>query len=248
MHLNILQRINMTYSTYRIATLFEETEATYRMQLQPLESDTIFAFKPGQYCYLKNPEFTQPNEPHPFSIASSPLEKDSLEFCIKGYGDWTQEMLKKKVGSELFVSQPQGSFTWDDHTSFAVFLLGGIGISPIMSMLQTIAIKKQTPELTLIYGNRTPETIAYEKELNALIELIPQLKLVHVFSDIPEDHPWNGYRGFVTRDILEKEVDFSKKPLFYYVGPPIFMDKMRDLLKSLDIPEKQRKEEVLAKK
>ncbi|MGH7204289.1 MAG: FAD-dependent oxidoreductase [Candidatus Levyibacteriota bacterium] len=237
----------MTYHPYTIQDKQFETEGTYIYTLKP-EKGEIFSFKPGQYVFIKDPAFSDPDETHPFSIASSPLHKDSLEFCIKIYGDWTQSLSEKEVGSELLVSEPQGTFVWENNLPYAVFLLGGIGISPIMSMLRTVVWENQTSEITILYGNRTPETIAYEKELRELSERLLKLKVVHVFSDISNDHPWDGYRGFLTKDILEKEVDFDRKPLFYFIGPPIFIDKMSILLQELHVNDTHIKTESLAEK
>ncbi|MGI8419986.1 MAG: FAD-binding oxidoreductase [Candidatus Levyibacteriota bacterium] len=237
----------MTYYPYIIQDKKLETEGTYIYTLKPKNGE-VFSFEPGQYIFTKDPSFSDPQEAHPFSLASSPNNKEVIELCIKDYGDWTHAFSQREIGSNVFISEPQGSFVWDRHYPYAVFLLGGIGISPLISMLRTLAANREQAEIVMIYGNRTPETIAYEKEIQALAQQLAHLRVVHIFSDISEDHPWTGYRGFVTKDILEKEVDFSKKPMFYFVGPSIFIEKMRGVLISLDVPKDHRIEELLAKK
>src|SRR5579871_3747366 len=101
---------------------------TYIFRLHPKP----FNFLPGQYVFLQNTLF-KPDDPHPFSIASSPFQKNCLEFCIKKYGQWTQTFSQKEKGEIVYISEPQGNFLWDQSIEHAVVLLGGIGISPIMS-------------------------------------------------------------------------------------------------------------------
>lgn len=234
----------MQYFEFIITDKQLEVDETYIVKLKPKEGAVPFKFSPGNYVFLKNPEYL-PDEQHPFSIASSPIDDKQLAFCIKIYGDWTREFVNKNIGDTVLVSEPQGNFVWDDTDSYAVFLLGGIGISPIMSMLRYMYGTDQAPTITMIYGNRTPETIAYNSELKELEEKMPHFNVVHVFSHIDADHPWQGYRGFVTDEIVKNEVDLDKKPTFYIIGPPIFIDKMVQVLDILQVPMEKIKTEKL---
>lgn len=236
----------MNYFEYSLTNKKEETEDTYIYQLKPKKKEDTFTFLPGQYVLVKNAKY-KPNEEHPFSIASSPTDLTSLEFCIKTYGDWTEEMTKAEIGDTFHVSEPQGNFTWESDTLHAVFLLGGIGISPIMSMLRFMRDMKLDPDsLIMLYGNRTPESVAYRKELEELQKSLHTLKIVDIYSHIPDEFPWNGYRGFITKDILEKEVNLTLQPTFFTIGPPVFIEKMDELLDAFSIPSEKRMKEDLS--
>lgn len=233
----------MTYSPYIIHSKTRTAIDTYLYHLKPATTETIL-FKPGQYVFLRNPQSSHPDEDHPFSIASSPLQTGSLEFCIKSLGDWTKELENMSLGSLLHLSEPHGSFTWDTSILHGVFLLGGIGISPIMSMLRFMGDMKLKPEsLIMLYGNRTPSTAAYVQELKDLQHVLPTLKIVDIYSHLSDTDPWEGYRGFITRDILESEINLTLKPTFFYIGPPVFIEKMDSLLHELNVPEAQRRKE-----
>lgn len=215
---------------------------TYIIRLKPIEY--TFTFLPGQYVFLKNPAYL-PDEAHPFSIASSPLEKNYLEFCIKVYGDWTERLSTLKKGSLLYLSHPLGNFIWKNNIEHVVFLLGGIGISPIISMLRYLSQQHDVPKtITILYGNRTPETIVYRDELEQLTEILP-IKLVHIFSHIADSHPWEGYRGFITEEIIENETHLQEKPTFFVIGPPIFTEKVKKILLHLHTSPDYIKEELL---
>src|SRR6185437_3945247 len=112
--------MDKSFRKYQIIFKQKEVEETYIFRLKPQE-DLIPHFFPGQYCFLKNPQFENPDEAHPFSIASSP-ETTYLEFCIKEMGDWTENFCEKtRVGDTIFVSNPQGNFVWDSTIQNAVF-------------------------------------------------------------------------------------------------------------------------------
>lgn len=234
----------MTYHDYILLDKHQEAEDTFIYRFSPV-AGSILHYKPGQYVFIKNLPIA-PEEEHPFSLASSPMNPEYLEFCIKTYGDWTDALTKADLGQKISISDAQGDFTWDSTILQAVFLLGGIGISPIMSMLRFMRDMKLSPQsLIMLYGNRTPETVAYRKELNELAVSLP-LKVVDIYSHLPEDHPWKGYRGFITKDIVDKEVNFTLKPTFFVIGPPVFIGKMDELLDMFSIPSEKRKKEDLS--
>ena len=68
---------------------------------------------------------------------------------------------------------------------------------------------------------------------------------MHIFSDLKPDDPWKGYPGFITNEVLENEVNFKNKSTFFIIGPPVFIEKMTNLLKEFSIDEKQVKKELI---
>lgn len=186
---------------------------------------------------MKNPTYTNPSESHAFSIASTP-KKQYFEFCIRSYGDWTRALHGKKEGEMLQIAGPFGNFIWKEQMNPVVFMAGGVGISPFYSILTSIMENNLSPSVTLLYGSRTPDTILYRKELETLERKLPHLTLVHVLSDVPSTDMWKEYRGFVTEEIIKKELPTQDVASlhFFISGPPIFIEKMRALLKNLGVP------------
>lgn len=245
----------MKYTPYHIISKLEEVENTWIIRVKPADDVTFPEFKPGQYCFIKNPTFSDPKEEHPFSITSPPTNTQYLEFCVKTYGDWSDALVELKIGDTIRISEPQGEFMWDASIKHAVFLLGGIGIAPIMSMLRYINEINEQPQITLLYGNRTPKTIAYQKEIMKLETTMKNLDVIHIFFEIPNTHPWpvlpggrQGYRGFITAKILQETIDLATDPTFFIVGPPIFIEKMNAALKKLGVEENAIRKELLEKK
>lgn len=223
----------MTWFPYTVVSKKTKFKDIHFLQIKPLEIP-IPPFRAGQYVYLKNPNYIRPDEEHPFSITSSPQET-LLEFCIREYGNWTMELGKITEGNVLEVSNPHGNFTFSPSITQAIFLCGGVGVSPLMSILRDVIHKKEIPSITFLYGSRTPETIVYKEELEAIAASHPQIRIRHIFSDATPDKTWSGYHGFITKEIIEKEVQISNNPHWFISGPPIFVQKMTNVLSELGI-------------
>lgn len=234
----------MDFEDYQIIEIKPEGEEAFILKLKPRNSNQIFSFLPGQFAQIKNPKFEKPDECHLFSIASSPDNKDYLEFCIKTYGFWTQALSKLKVEDTLKVKGPFGKFVFDLSLTNIVFLIGGVGITPVMSMLRHIDGKKLEGNFVLLYGNRDEKSIAYKNELEDLSSKIKALKVVNVLSELDPSSNWKGYKGFITSDLIQKEVNLESKPTFFLCGPPIFIQKMKEALKQLNVSEEKIKIEL----
>ncbi len=233
----------MEKQQYQITRLTQEAPDTFIIQVKPL-NDTVFSFIPGQFVGIAIPNFTTKKINHFFSIASSPDTTHYLEFCFKVYGEWTKKLSEQKEGDTLFITVPYGKFMWDEKIPYAVFLAGGVGVTPFVSMFRSIHNKKQAPRITLLYGNRTEKTIAYKTELETLIAKLPNNKIIHILSEVSEQNQWQGHKGFLTKEILEKEVALSANPVFFVCGPLLFVQHAKKILSELSIDQKRIKEEI----
>lgn len=234
----------LSFDDYIIENTKKLPGDTLIFRLKPKNSPSVFHFSPGQFCQVKNPLYAKPEETHLFSIASSPVVRDHLELCIKIYGFWTQSLLNLKEGNILQIAGPFGRFIFEDTINNAVFLAGGIGITPMISMLRYIAGRKFNPNITLLYGSRTKDTIAYKEEIDSLRQTLPRLQVIHILSHLKPEDIWPGYRGFITREILQKEVNLSNNPVFFICGPPVFVLLMKKLLSELNISENNIRQEL----
>lgn len=235
----------MAFSDYIVLEIAQSVPDTFVIRIKPTGTNLITPFSPGQYVEVKNPRYTDFEQARSFSIASSPNNSEYLELCVKTYGNWTKKFVEIKQGDLIKIAGPLGNFFWDNTDRNAVFLVGGNGIAPIISMLRFINEGKYEGNYLLLYGNRTQETIVYKQDIELLTQSIKTLRVVNIFSDLQNDNQWKGYHGFITDDILKKEVNFSIKPIFFIVGPEIFINKMKTILQSFNIPETQIKAELL---
>ncbi|MDW8479637.1 MAG: c-type cytochrome [Xanthomonadales bacterium] len=155
---------------------------------------------------------------HPFSIASAPGQPE-LEFAIKELGDFTSRIGELPAGTRAYVDGPYGAFSIDRHpeASGFVFVAGGAGIAPILSMIRAMAARGDLRPAVLFYGNRRLDRAAYREELEALAARLP-LRVVHVLHD-PEPG-WEGERGFIDQAVLARHLPKERRGWHAFVCGP----------------------------
>lgn len=217
----------MEYTTHKITSLSFITHDTFILQVNNSEFSLIYSS--GEYCYIKNPRALTPEEERPFSIASSPLNTSYIEFCIKIYGEWTRQLSQLTPGTEILVSSPQKDIALVD-VDYLIFLVGGVGIAPVMSMVRCLIDRGSKKDIVILYGNKTEKDIIYREELKAISLAHPHIHIVHVLSEEPEHSNWKGERGFLTHELLSREVDLNRNPYFYMYGNPMFLKIAKKLV------------------
>ena len=200
----------------------------------PLEEG--IRFQPGQFAWitLKISPFRM--REHPFSIASSAEHPESIEFGIKAVGDFTNTIKDVKPGTKAYLDGSYGVFTTDRYENMAgfVFIAGGIGITPILSMLVTLAERNDEHPLLLIYASKTWEDVTYREQLEALKDKL-DLTIVHVLRKPPED--WSGETGYVDKELLQRYI--PKRPAtrnYFICAVPKIMDAVEVALHELGVP------------
>lgn len=213
---------------WRVVELRPERGETYTLALEPDGHDGL-TFMPGQFAWIKIADSPFTIEEHPFSFASSAARTDRVEFGIKALGDFSAEVAHLDVGATVYLDGAHGAFSMDRYQAPGyVFLAGGIGITPFMSMLHTMADRADPRPVTLIYADRAWDDVAYRDELDRLRERLA-LDVVYVLEEPPAD--WDGEEGMVTEDLLERRLpqdDFER--MYLICGPPPMMDAVHAAL------------------
>ena len=170
-----------------------------------------------------------------FSISSSPTETGYIEFTTRMTGsDYKNALDQLKAGDTIHISGPFGRFTYKPEYKKIVFLSGGIGITPIRSIMKYVSDKKIDTDIVLLYGNKNEEGIVFKKDLDE-ISIGKNMKVIHVLSD--PGPAWTGYRGYITKDIIAKEVPDYLERQFYNVGPPGMVAALTKTLEDMNIPK-----------
>ena len=146
----------MEYTSFEIRAISFVTPDTFILQVN--QKNPRYEYSSGQYCYIQNPQALTPDESRPFSIASSPVMSAYVEFCVKIYGEWTRQLSQLKPGEHVLLSAPQND-TRLVEDPYIVFLVGGVGIAPVMSMLRYVVHTGINKNITFIYGNKTEKDI-----------------------------------------------------------------------------------------
>jgi len=201
-----------------------------------------FVYKAGQFL-----DWTLPNPPETdaegntraFSLAAEP-EADHLMLATRMRDTAFKRVLKNMpIGSPMEISEPMGSFTLHNNIAkTAVFLIGGIGITPVRSILFDASARKLPHKLYLFYSNRTQADAPFLEELNELQKQNPNFKFIpSMTGQEPQDASWQGERGYITADMVKKYLPNATDAIWYLAGPQAMVKAMRDVLAAMNIDE-----------
>jgi len=198
-------------------------------------------YRAGQYFFLTI-RVAGEEAIHHFSFSSSPTEKGYIEFTKRiTSSDFSQTLNILKPGDWARLNGPDGSFVLPAKPRPIAFLSGGIGITPLRSMLRYITDKNLAYDVVLIYGNSTPEEIVFKQELDEIQASNPLIRVEHVLSRPTVSDRWKGKRGYINKDLIVELLPDYRGRLFYISGPPKMVISLEEQLTSLDIPGKQLK-------
>lgn len=220
---------------YCIVEVRPERGRTWTLTLKAEGHDGL-KFSPGQFAWLVLRASPFRAKEHPFSFSGSAAENDTLRFTIKELGDFTRTIGGLKVGERAYVDGPYGVFTSDRHAAAPgfVFVAGGVGIAPIMSMLRTLADRGDSRPLQLIYGNRRWETVIFREEIEALADRL-NLQIVHVLEEAPVG--WTGPKGMLTEPVLRSAIsEGARASVFFICGPKPMSEAVQRSLRRLGVP------------
>lgn len=203
-----------------------------------------FQFMAGQamnVTLLNPPQTDSKGNARTFSIVSAPFE-DSLMIATRMRDSAFKRVLRAiPAGAKLQLRGPAGQFVLDDGSAGpAVFLAGGIGITPFVSMLKQAAHDGLARKLYLFYSNRRPEDAAFLGELQQLQVGNPNYRFVGTMTDMEKSaQPWVGETGFIDKDMLARSIDDISASTYYIAGPPAMVDAMLDTLIGVGVEEEQ---------
>ena len=197
------------------------------------------AYFAGQYVDISLPGSS---ETRSFSMANTPdTGGDQLEFVIRVYPDGLFSTFLDKqvsVGDQLDLVGPFGVFTLrDGRDSDLVFVGGGAGMAPILSVLRSLAERGSNRKATYYYGARRKRDLCFEKELHALEDVLPNFRFVPALSEPDEDEEWDGEVGLITDVMSKHETDLSASDS-YVCGPPPMVEAAMAALTALGAEEK----------
>ncbi|MBI2549965.1 FAD-dependent oxidoreductase [Candidatus Woesearchaeota archaeon] len=195
-----------------------------------------FSFVPGQFVMVSLPGLADANGrkiAKAYSIASSPSQSDLLELCIVSYpaGALSPKLFQKNIGDEVVVTGPYGVFQLKQPVlPGTVFIAGGTGIAPLMSMLRSLYSEGYDHQLQLFYSVGEPKLFLFKEELLSY-EKNSNLQLVVSTSNHNESWQWE--KGRVTETFPKHAAEISKDAQFYICGPPIMVTDTVKMLEQL---------------
>ncbi len=239
----------------------EERKASDKLSLEllakeKLEGTDIMTFKiarggldyaAGQFAYFKLDGVSGDSKGpiRHFSIASSPTEQDLMISTRIRDTPYKQKLASLEDGTKILAWGPQGEFVLhDDYSKPAVFLSGGIGVTPFRSMIKYATDKRLPVKIVMFDSNRNEANILYKGEFDKWALENKNFQPVHTLSDeIPDS--WSGERGRIDRNMIERHLNKSElgNSIFYICGPPGMLKAMQKLLQEMQVPKERIKVE-----
>jgi ferredoxin-NADP reductase len=193
----------------------------------------LFQFAPGQFLTFEFPVGAEPIH-RCYTIASSPTRPYAVSITVKRtvggpVSNWLHDHLR--VGDTVRAVGPMGEFSTERHPARKrLFLSGGSGITPLMSMLRHDHDAGEDHDTVFVHCARTPKDIVFRHELDLIARRESHLRVVHLVEGPGEETSWSGYRGRISREFLELAApDFRDREVFC-CGPGPFMAAVRHIL------------------
>jgi predicted ferric reductase len=228
----IVRPWRMWRQPWHVERITSAGEAAWQLDLRgPDVGD--FSFHPGQFVWITLEPNRPPFHDHPFSIASSPHELPTLRLLIRESGDCTRDFGRIKPGTRVAIDGPHGSFILSDETATILMLAGGVGIAPILGMLEHAASTGDRRKFRLIVAGRTPQAIPALARLGALQSRLDLT--ISAFVDAPTTEA--GFKaGPINRTDIIAAIDDPGATTAYVCGPPGWMSTITFTLLEAGLP------------
>jgi len=179
-----------------------------------------------------------------FSLASSPFDKDSIMIAMRMRKTAFKSALKTAaIGTKFIVSRPRGSFTLHrDITRPAVFLAGGMGITPIRSILRCAIQERMPHKLYLFYSNREADDAAFIEELQGMAAQNPNFTIVPTITGHKTLY-WPHEKGHISREMITCHLLALNGPIYYIAGPSGMVTAITGLLNASGVSDDDMKTE-----
>ena len=234
LYVRIVKPLFILRRPYVVSEVRPERGDSWTLVMRP-QRHPGFRFTPGQFGWLTIWGGPFKITGHPFSFSSSAEIPDGrVEMTIRNLGDLTSRIHEVPVGRRVYIDGPYGAFTIGDPADMHVLIAGGVGITPMMSMIRTLADRGDKRPVILLYGSKDWESITFREELEAL-EARLDLKLVHVLSNPPAG--WRGEKGFINGEIMKRHLPPPYPDHEYFIcGPNPMMDAIEKALGEMHVP------------
>lgn len=213
----------------------ETTHIVLKLSHPQAYGSSGFQFKAGQFAWLSAWRSPFTLTYNPFSMDSSAWARDTIGFTVRSHSGFSAEVRKLRVGQTVYVDGPHGSFYLDDEETAPLVLMGaGVGVTPLLSMLQTLADQNSKRQCHLWLANKNPFVVVGGQRIDELCYAL-NLDVIHVFSKPAFGKAQRLDKHFVVSHLPTSYLHAS----FYICGPDALMDMAENVLQALGVPAQQ---------
>ncbi len=238
LYIRVIRPLILARHPFTVSKVEEEGKETYSIYLKA-DGFKRAAFNAGQVAWISK-------GPSPFVISRNPFsysgstEWEDVRFSIKKAGDFTNTIPDLKPGDRMFVDGPYGTFDLKNPRmqKGLVLIGGGIGIAPVMSIVNTIADSGDKRPVFVFYGDLCEDTVLFANEFEALKSRM-NLTVTQVLEK-PHDVEKCKNKGYITKDLLLSTLTENYKDLYYFMcGPMPMMNAMNKHLAAMGVDPAQ---------
>jgi glycine betaine catabolism B len=206
----------------------------------------VFRFDPGQFITLELEIDGRPLS-RCYTISSPPTRPHLIAITVKRVpggpvSNWLHTHLSP--GARISARAPLGAFTLTGRLAGKyLFLSGGSGITPVMSMTRTLHDLGADSDILFVHSARTPQDIIFRRELEAIAAVSPNIRVVHICEEDSPAERWQGPRGRLTAELLQTITPDLAGRVTFTCGPPLYMAAVRRILGQLGYDMRQYHEE-----
>lgn len=233
------QSIQIQEYKLKIIKIIEETPDinTFRVENKDI------LFYPGQFFMVRFEDSAAFHRA--YSIASSPTQKKYIDITMNLVGEFTKKLWQAKVGNYLLFKGPYGKFYFDETLNNDLILIGGgLGITPLMSIIRYCNDKSLKNKIKLIYSVRTPYDIIYTEEIKKLKEQNNNFSYTITITRPDDKTLWTGKTGRIDIDLLKSNIVNLENSLYFLCGPIAFVKSAIEMLEILGAKKEQIKTDI----
>jgi len=223
----------MNEYTVKVTEVIQRTPKAVSIRM---EKPVDFDYKPGQWALISL-EVDGELGNRPLSFSSSPTE-DFLDFT-KGItrSSFSRAVQETKPGDSITLKGPAGTLVYKGGAPKVTFIAGGIGITPIRSIMKYLADTDEQGQKTLLYANHSPKETAFSDEIELWKSGDLNLSVINSFVQPPEG--WTGPTGFITPEMIQEFIPHLNEQLFFVSGPPAMVGCVMDCFADLEVPKER---------
>ncbi|MEE8291472.1 MAG: FAD-binding oxidoreductase [Candidatus Tectomicrobia bacterium] len=210
--------------------------------------EMALSFLPGQWVdlYIDDPALGPDVIVGGFSITSSPLQQDGIELAVKKIPEGQASVYmheRVKVGDRLLIDGGYGDFCYQEEMGEALVLIaGGIGITPLMSIIRFVVEAGLDVPITVFYSAKTPSELVFRQELTTIAAQHDKIRCQFTVTR-PDQEPWDERVGRIDRLMLAEQ-GVEQRARYYVCGPRGFAQDMQAMLTALGVATSRVKSEA----
>jgi len=201
----------------------------------------VVDFKPGQFLrVIFDPTNRANKDLNKYLSFSSAPGREYIEVTKRlSDSNFSRRLKGLRAGDEVLVEAPLGNCAFKEEYKKIAFLIGGIGITPVISIIEYIAVRKIATDAVLIYSNRTEEEIAFKKELDYWRSSSANIRVIYTITDCqPRDS--RCLYGRIDKDLLTARLSDIRERVVFIFGPPRMVEAMQQLCLEAMVVRKER--------